>query len=188
MKVSMWETEDYNPPELVAAVERGFRAAGIKAEVVADRRLPEIEGDGANGGPHLVELFFGSPLRTFATTFFGAAGAAAGKAAGEDAWRGFKRLLTVIFDQVKELWPPPPGLPEGEPTGAAVILEDNEGLHVLIPDVYTDEALQALADVPWDSLGEGVLTWNTQRREWEHHPPPRVVRLLDRLLFWRRNR
>jgi hypothetical protein len=180
MKVSLYGT-DYNPPELIAAVRRGFESAGIEAEVATDRPMPEMKGPATNGGPHLVELLFGDPLRTFMTTFFGAAGAAA----GQDAWKGFKRFLTVIFDQIEELWPNPPGIPRG-PGDGAVILEDEEGLSVVLGPDLPDEALQALSGVDWDAVEKGSLDWDQERQEWRFHGAPGPLKtLFYRFRFWR---
>jgi hypothetical protein len=129
----------------IAAVKEAFAGSGIEAEVSAS-----FLGLSADLVPwHLTVGLIVYPLGAFIT--------AVAAAAGEDAWRSLKRLVSNLYEARR-----------GKGKSDGVIHLEAPGIRVELDDDLPDEAYQALAR---GDLSDGLYAWDRERGEWRNYGP-----------------
>jgi hypothetical protein len=131
-------------PEEVAKVQKLFADSGFSVDV--DAGLP------LSGGPPTdlvwgIYVFLGVPVAAFFSTL--------GAEAGKDAYAATKYWIKQIVAARKS--------PDG--TGQ-ISLAGRDGSHLRLSSELPDEALDALRDIDWSTLGDGFLTWDDDRGRW----------------------
>jgi hypothetical protein len=130
-------------------VEDAFARAGFTVEARANIERRSSFEWGAATLPWLVYVVLAVPVSAFFAGF--------GHAAGRDAWDAVKQWVRDIWEAHEE----------GRYSGGVFELRDPSGTRVVLSPRLPDEALDALADVDWESVeGGDNLRWDTDRGEW----------------------
>ena len=145
-RVDLDEFATHNEVDGVVAV---FREYGYDVDVGARWRKPAGVG---NGAFWLVLALLGIPVWRFLMSFADAAG----KAAGEDAWRTFKGLVEKLRETRQGAEPPDGWVQFEDPNGTTLMLAD-----------YPDEAYEVLFELEEERFEDRRLVmWDEDRRRW----------------------
>jgi len=128
----------------VAAVAAAFAEAGIDAHVRID---PDCKGAGGEF-PWMVAISLP------ATAFFTAVAAKA----GEDAYRGLKKLVRRLYDARKA---------SKFRTGRVVLMDIDSGRSFTLPPEPSDEAWHQLSTAGPDDFAASVFRWDRETGEWQ---------------------
>jgi hypothetical protein len=131
----------------IAAVERAFADAGFEVEARPEVETP-ADDLSASSLPWLVYVVVTVPIGAFFAGF--------GHAAGKDVWDAVKRWVREIAE-VHE---------RSHYAGGELDVRDPLGTRLVLSAPVRDEALDALANVDWDSVDGGDLHWDDEHGEW----------------------
>jgi hypothetical protein len=135
--------EDTATAAEIGAVAGCFSAVGYDGEVLAayGRRSIELL-------PWIVYVTLSVPIAAFTASF--------GAEAGKDAYAAFKEWLSLVFDARR-----------GSGNGSGAIeLVDPAGTRLILATRTSDEALDGLANVDWETKAGHYLVWDEALHEW----------------------
>jgi hypothetical protein len=139
------------PPEQMRAVAALFDGTGKEAEV--DDGYIRLSADTL---PWIVQLI--APVKWIALVF----GAGVAGKAGSDTWDAYRAggwigVRNFVMKVVRA---------RGEDPNGTITIRDPTGPDVHLWVEVPDEALRELAELDWEAMTDGYLSWSAERREW----------------------